>query len=194
MRVLAPLLAVMVTATAGAQGALDRARSALAKGDHALARVALLELFDAQLEDRNRSVSEGLQAFRDAGATDTWLVGATMWCEDHPDDAMIQFYRGVTLQDLKHLHRADEALGRALASAPQNPGVQEAWARNAALRFDAPDALDRAAGASFPAVEAFRKEQQARVDAPPKGTVALFALLGAALLGATLWAVRRAGA
>jgi tetratricopeptide (TPR) repeat protein len=176
---------------ASSQDPLERVKTALAGADRALARTALLELLAAELPDRNRTVSESLAVFRDAGAADDWLQAAERWTGAHPDDAMIHFYRGTTWQALKHLGRAEEALAKAHALAPKDPGVQYWWAWNAALRFDPTSALDRSREGSFDGAETFRKEQQDRVAAEPTATRAIVCLLGAVLLIGTIAMLRR---
>jgi hypothetical protein len=130
---------------------------------------------------------------RGAGATDAWLASAQARSKARPDDVVVAFYRGVVLQDLKHLRAADEALSEARRLAPDHAAVQERWAWNAALRLDAETALARAAGASFQGVDALRADQAARLDAGRGVVVLLAAILGAALTAAAALYMKRGG-
>jgi tetratricopeptide (TPR) repeat protein len=188
----AAAIALALAAAAPAQDpAIDRARRALDAGDSASARVALLELLAVETPGRADAVAKSLDVFRDRGATDDWLEAAERWSRAHPDDALVAFYRGITWQDLKHLRRAEAALARARELAPNEPSVQEAWAWNAKLRFDAAGFLERSQGASFRGVEDLRREESARLAARPVSALVLAGLLGAGLLGATVFLLWR---
>jgi tetratricopeptide (TPR) repeat protein len=179
-------------ARAASQEALERALKAWERGDASAAHGALLELFAADDPARNQAVQASIDAFRNAGGTDAWIEAAARRLKDHPNDAALQFYLGSVWQDLKHLRRAEDALGQARALAPGNPAVQEAWAWNARLRFDAATAAERARGASFPDAERFRADQEARLAARGRGgAIAALGALGLALLVATVVALAR---
>jgi tetratricopeptide (TPR) repeat protein len=196
VRALKALAAAAVLAAATipspSQGALDRALRAWERADDSAAHAALLELFASDEPSRAADVQASVEAFRNAGGTDVWLEAATRRARVHPNDAVLQFYLGAAWQDLKHLHRAEEALGQARALAPDNPAVQEAWAWNARLRFDAAAAAERAKGASFPGADRFRADQESRLSGQGHaGAVAGLGLLGLALVAATLFAALR---
>jgi tetratricopeptide (TPR) repeat protein len=193
-RLAAALLAALLSAACvSGQAALERARRALAQPDLALARIALLELFDEVTPDRAGAVAASLAAFREAGAIDTWLEAGERWSRSHPEDPLVAFYRGVAWQDLKHLARAEEALAQALEKAPDNPGVREVWAWNAVRRFDARAALERSEGATFPGADELRASQRARLEAQPKGVLFGLGVLGLLLVAVAVGALVRMG-
>lgn len=193
-RAAALLLSACVVAASPGQDALDRVRRALAQPpDLAVARVAVLELFEEATPDHAQTVARSLAAFREAGAIDAWLQAAERWSRFHPEDPIVAFYRGAAWQDLKHLGRAEEALKQALAGSPDNPAVRELFAWNAVRRFDARAALERAQGATFAGAEELRVEERARLDAEPYGAVAALGALGVALLSLAVRVLARLG-
>jgi tetratricopeptide (TPR) repeat protein len=185
------LAAVLAAGGLFGQDALERAKTALEQRDQAGAEAALGEILGAEGPSRNDLVQQGLVAFRDAGATDAWLRVASGFYASHPDDAAIAFYLGTTLQDLKHLRRAEEALSRAHALAPSNPAVTESWAWNAKLRFDSAGVAERTRGATFQGADRMRAEEEARLAADRTGSLALFGVIGLGLVGATVFVLGR---
>ena len=173
------------------QDALSRATTALEQRDLPAAQAALAEILAAQGPSRNETVQASLVAFRDAGASDTWLEGAGAWFQSHPDDAAVAFYLGTTWQDLKHLRRAEDVLARARALAPDNPAVRESYAWNAKLRFDSAAVLERLQGATFPGADRMKAEEEGRRSGGRGGRVALLGTLGLGLLLGTVLVLRR---
>lgn len=177
-----------------AQNPLERATRAFERGDESSAHAALLEIFAADDANRVQAIQASAEALRNAGGTDVWLAAASRRAKVHPDDAALQFFLGATWQDLKHLRRAEEALGQARRLAPDNPAVQESWAWNARLRFDAAAAVERSRGASFAGADRFAADQQARLTGQGKaGVLAGLGLLGGVLVLATVVLLSRLG-
>jgi tetratricopeptide (TPR) repeat protein len=192
----AAVLAALVLASGPgpAQDALARATRAFERGNELLAQAAVLEIFASAGPNRGEAIQASVEALRNAGGSDVWVAAASDRVKTHPDDAILQFYLGATWQDLKHLRRAEEALGQARRLAPDNPAVQESWAWNARLRFDAAAAVDRSRGASFAGADRFAADQQARLAGQGKGgTVAALGLLGTVLVLATVVGLVRFG-
>lgn len=184
-------VAFLLGNAAVAQAPWDDALRALSGGDSTVPRDALIALFAADHPDRNQVVHGSLEAFRDAGATDVWMAAARSRIAAHPQDAMLQFYAGVTAQDLKRLGSADAALAKAREIVPADPGVHQAFVWNAVLRFDPATALSRLSGATYPGVEELRAAQHARLNATRKGAPAAFGLLGIVLTAAAAWFLTR---
>ena len=166
-------------------------KAAVAAGDDARAAALLKEAFTSE-SGREAALRLALRSAGDAGRIDLWLGAARDAALRFPEDAFANYVTGFMLQRQKLLREADPFLARAVELAPAVGDYVDAYAWNAFLRFDRPEAARRASLGEFAGRKEFLVEARREPAAFPLGPAALSLVVSALFLALALRLVGRA--